>query len=234
MAINFAELESAFVDNMLLLGKDKNVVLSMAPNAVRNGAKAFWRQHNWTFSRKYTTIPLPASQTTPVDLPNNCDGVLIARRLTTDDDGMTLSLLPEAVFDASFPNVAALSNGSVVAAKIYSDEGILKIQFAPPSDTTITVGIVYKMKYDETKFKNVVPSDFEPYVKAAVLYHAMPAGTMERQSMYSEYKDQMKEAKRGDKTSYTRAGQLVGGAASSVSRNSWRFWLDGTDYHGMY
>lgn len=230
----FNNMENAIKNNLLLSGRDaatiKAVIIS---DVVRIGKEAFWRAHDWTFARKLGTLSLTANNTTGIDAPADAETIIALNRLTSNDDGFPIRLINEHLFDMRFPNLAEVSPMDSFFAKVTSSQGSKKIYFAPPSSQACSIGVLYKMKYTAQLFDTVVPEDFEPAVLACCLYHSLPAGSMERPSMFAEYQAMMRDAKKKDRVQASHSSDAGFLEYEPISRSNWRFFMDGNDYHGM-
>ncbi len=233
MAIDNSSLKNNVITSLVLAGKDKAIVLGVVDDLILSAKKTLWRLNNWTFARKSTTLTLPASDTDGINAPADADAVITLTRLTTSDDGYLLRPLPEATFDLFFPNLAEVTVDDPAFVKIVVDNGVMKLYCSPPAKAETTLGCVYKMKFDAAVFDKVTPVDYELLLLTNAIYLAMPAGSQERPSVFYEWQELLKQMKRKDRANYVSANQFAFGDVDLISRNSWRFYLDGEDYHGM-
>jgi len=234
MAFDTAELKNAVRTTLLLAGRDKAVVEANLDVVVSLGKKEFWKASNWSFARKSITFSLAASASTGQALADDVDGVIGVVRLSTNDNGMKISLITEDQFDSMFPNLAEVASSETVFAKVVSDDGVKKMFFSPPSSAAVTIGYVYKMIYKETTFDKVVPTDYASFVRDCCFYGAYVTDAQGMRLIdFGEWRARLIEAMKRDRIHNATAGVLVPQSFSSVSRNSWRFAIEGYDYHGM-
>lgn len=224
MSFNTSDLKGLYTDKLLMRGVAKGNVSSLADSIIKIGKMAFWRSHNWTFARKYGTISVSASNSTGVNLPDDCEAVLTMSRLTTSDDGYPITLITEAIFDENFPYLAEAQTDDPIWAKVVSDHGVLKAYFGPLTQSAFTCSVVYKMKYTDATFEKCVPVDYLPHVLIFVDYYGLSgvyAGDGKPLSLNPDVLDyHLKDAMKKDRVHHATANLSPAAIALPIDRTS--------------
>lgn len=234
MSISAQSLKDALIDNLVLGGKDRAVVTSMADRMIENGVAMFWRERAWSFSLKTDTFNLVVGQATGYNCPTDCDGIIRLKRENASA-AMDMIEMPPHVFDEAFPYPDGQPDGESQYFKVEINNGVLQIFVMPLASSTDTVRRTYKLRFSFSSSLALIPEDFRHVLMAACLYQSMPQGSgdksMARIQAYQEYDMLVKKAMNLDRISYRRLSQVTKSQRTpNVNPNSWQFALGDYDY----
>jgi hypothetical protein len=229
MAITLQSLKDSVANNLILGGRDKNIITPMLDGIINDGVAMFWRERPWSFSLKTDTFPLVVGQATGYTCPGDCDGIVRLKRESATAP-VDLTEMPAHVFDEVFPYPDSQPNGAVNYFKVEKNDNILQIFVMPLPDNTDTVRRTYKIKYALNSSLGYIPDDFRHVLVAACLYQSMPQGSgdkgMARMQAYQEYDMLLRKAMNLDRVSYRRLSQIrMLETQVGVNPNTWQFYL---------
>lgn len=229
MSIALQSLKDSVANNLILGGRDKNIITPMLDGIVTDGVAMFWRERAWSFALKTDTFNLVVGQATGYTCPSDCDGIIRLKRESATAP-VDLIEMPPHVFDEVFPYPDSQPNGATNYFKVEKNSNVMEIYVMPLPDSTDTIRRTYKVKFALNVVLAMIPEDFRHVVIAACLYQSMPQGSgengMARLQAYQEYDMLVKKTMNLDRLSYRRLSQVrMMETRVGVNPNSWQFYL---------